>query len=418
MKRLIILLVCTGMYYHVPAQLVPPILEKNNLEYFIHQALTNSPLLKDYQNQQFLFSLDSQLIRAALRPQVNGLGNVLVAPIIGGWGYDEVITNKQQVSALIQVSKSFINNKTLASQLANLQIQSLSAANNKKISQQDLQKAVIDQYILTYGEQLQFDFNNHINGMLQREDAVLKKLTQNNVYKQTDYLAFAVLLQQQLLTGAELKIQYKFDYATLNYLAGVVDTATSLLEDPHLSSGILGDFTSSVFYTQFKLDSMKLANDKALIDLTYRPKINAFADAGFNSSLAFTPYKNIGTSAGLTLSIPLYDGKQKKLQYSKIDIQERTRLSKKEFFIQQRRQQILQLMQQLRSTDDIIDLINKQVKYTETLITVNEKLLSTGDIRLIDFIYSLNNYFTAKNLLTQNYVARLKIVSQLKYWEN
>ena len=109
-------------------------------------------------------------------------------------------------------------------------------------------------------------------------------------------------------------------------------------------------------------------------------------------------------------------GKQKKLQYSKIDIGERTRINKRDFFIQQHNQQILQLLQQLNSTGTLIDQVNKQIKYTETLITVNEKLLATGDIRLTDFILSLNNYFTAKNLVTQNYISRLKILSQLNYW--
>ena len=84
--------------------------------------------------------------------------------------------------------------------------------------------------------------------------------------------------------------------------------------------------------------------------------------------------------------------------------------------MQQHHQQVLQLTQQINATDRLIDQINKQIKYTETLITVNEKLLATGDIRLVDFILTLNNYFNAKNLLTQNYVSRLKIMNQLNYW--
>ena len=51
--------------------------QKNNLDYYVNQALTNSPLLVDFQNQLLSFRLDSQLIHAALRPQVNGIGNGL-----------------------------------------------------------------------------------------------------------------------------------------------------------------------------------------------------------------------------------------------------------------------------------------------------------------------------------------------------
>jgi DNA polymerase III psi subunit len=84
--------------------------------------------------------------------------------------------------------------------------------------------------------------------------------------------------------------------------------------------------------------------------------------------------------------------------------------------MQQRSQQIMQLTQQLNATNRLIDQINKQIRYTETLITVNERLLSTGDIRLTDFILSLNNYFAARNLVTQNNISRLKIINQLNYW--
>ena len=390
--------------------------QKNNLDYFVNQALANSPLLKDYRGQILSFALDSQIIRAGLKPQVNGISNNSYAPIIHGWGYDEVITNGQQISGLISVSKSFLSNKTIASQIANLQIQSQSAANNIKISEQDVVKSVTDQYIVAFGEQLQVDFNNEIITLLKKEDSLLKKLTQDNVYKQTDYLSFAVTLQQQLLNTSQLEIQYNFDYAALNWLAGIVDTTITSLEDPRLNTASFGDYRNSVFYQQFVLDSLKLVNERALIDMNYRPKISAYADGGYNSSLAYKPYKNFGTSVGLNISVPIYDGRQKKLQYSKIDIQERTRLSKKDFFLQQRNQQILQLLQQLNATNKLIDQINKQIKYTETLITVNERLLATGDIRLTDFILTLNNYFTARNLVTQNYISRLKIINQLNYW--
>ena len=409
MKRLFILSFCTAIVFNSWAQ-------KKDLDYFVNQAINNSPLLKDYQNQVLSFSLDSQIIRASLKPQVNGISNNSYAPIINGWGYDEVISNGQQLSALIQVSKSFLSSKTIASQIANLQLQSQTIANNVKISEQDVIKAITDQYIVTYGEQLQLDYNYEINDLLRKEDSLLKKLTQDNVYKQNEYLTFLVTLQQQLLSTSQLETQYNFDYAALNYLAGIVDTTTTRLQDPQLNSKTFGDFTNSVFYRQFVLDSLKLANDRMLVDLNYRPKINAYGDGGYNSSLTYKPYKNFGVSVGVNLTIPIYDGRQKKLQYSKIDLQERTRIFKRDFFILQRNQQMLQLIQQLNATDKLIVQVNKQIKYTETLIIVSQKLLATGDIRLTDFILTLNNYFNAKFLVAQNNITRLKIINQINYW--
>ena len=340
----------------------------------------------------------------------------MYAPVIGGWGYDKVLTNGQQFSALISASKSLVNKKSIASQLESLQIQGQSVLNSSNISEQDIRKAVADQYITVFGEQLQVDFNNRVNKMLLKEDSILKKLTQDNVYKQSDYLAFVVTRQQQLLSSSQLQVQYNFDYAGLNYIAGIIDTAIIPLPDPQLYTATVGDFTASLFYKQFELDSLKLVNDRSLVNINYRPKINLFADAGYNSSFAYKLYKNWGTSIGINITIPIYDGKQRRMQYSKIDIRERNRLFKEDFFAGQRRQQIMQLAQQLHATEQQNADISKQIKYTETLITVNEKLLATGDIRLTDFILALNNYFTAKNLVTQNYITRLRIINQLNYW--
>jgi len=253
--------------------------------------------------------------------------------------------------------------------------------------------------------------------LLGREDTLLKKLTQSNVFKQADYLTFAVTRQQQLLVTSELEIQYASDYATLNYLAGISDTSQATpLQDPQLTLNTLPDYTTSAFYRQYTLDSLKLRNDRAIIDLNYRPKINAFADAGYNSSMTYLPYKNWGTSFGVSLSVPIYDGHQRKLQYQKINLQEQTRLAKKDYFINQRQQQIFQLKQELRSTEKLISDINRQITYTDTLIKVNEKLLGTGDIRVTDFVLALTNYFNARNLVTQNYINRLRIINQLNYW--
>ena len=252
--------------------------------------------------------------------------------------------------------------------------------------------------------------------MLVREEVILKKLTQSNVYKQSDYLAFLVTLQQQALLIKQAAIQYKNDYATLNYLSGITDTATVNLQDPGITLNSLPGTATSVFFKQFEIDSLKLINSKTLVDVSYKPRVNLFADAGYNSSLAYQAYKNFGTSFGISASVPIYDGRQKKLQYSKISIAEKTRKNYQSFFTAQYQQQIAQLMQQLNATEDLINDINGQLKYTQSLIDVNGKLLEAGEARITDYVLALNNYINAKNLITQNTIARLQIINQINYW--
>lgn len=390
--------------------------QTKNLDYFINQSISNSPQLLEYRNLLLSNSIDSQLIVAANRYQVTGNGNTYYAPIIRGYGYDKAITNGQQLAALIAVNKQIYNKRNLSLQYNVLQLQRDSLHVLSGITTRDIQKTIITQYITAYGDQLQINFNDEIISLLKSEDSILKKLTQKNVYKQVDYLSFLVTLQQQQLTRNQLLVQYKNDYATLNYLTGIIDTATSPLDEPTLQVVKNYITDSSVFLLKYKVDSLRLINEKALVDLSYRPKVSLFADAGYQTSFDIAPYKNFGTSVGINLSIPIYDGHQKQLQYSKINILERTRQRQKEFFQTQYTQQVQQLEQQLSSLEGLTEPINKQIEYLKTLIEVNGRLLETGDIKITDYVLALNNYITSQNLVVQNMVARFQIINQLNYW--
>ncbi|MEP6584683.1 MAG: TolC family protein [Ginsengibacter sp.] len=390
--------------------------QARNLSFFIDTSLSNSPQLLEYRNLLLSNSIDSQLIIAANRYQVTGNGNTYYAPIIRGYGYDAAITNGQQLSALIAVNKQIYNKRNLSLQFNSFRLTRDSLNVSSGITTRDIKKTIITQYITTYGGQLQIDFNDEIISLLKTEDSILKRLTQKNVYRQVDYLSFLVTLQQQELTRSQLLVQYKNDYATLNYLAGIVDTTTTELSEPALE--VVRDYItdSSAFLQKYRVDSLRLVNEKALVDLSYRPKVSLFADAGYQSSFDIAPYKNFGTSVGVNFSIPIYDGHQKQLQYTKINIQERTRLRQKEFFTTQYRQQVQQLEQQLSALEGLNDPINKQIEYLKTLIEVNGRLMETGDIKITDYVLALNNYITSRNLIVQNMIARFQILNQLNYW--
>lgn len=390
--------------------------QNKDLNYFIDSAISRSPQLNDLRNQQLSNRIDSQILLAANGILLNGNGNSFYAPVFNGWGYDPAITNGGQLQALATASKNILSKKFLNIQFKDLQLIGDSLKVAAKISEQDLKKTIVSQYITTYGDQLQLDFNDQLLNLLGKEEIILKKLTEKNVYKQVDYLSFLVTYQQQNLTKQQLAVQYKNDYATLNYLAGIFDTTTSQLAEPNLN--IIRVFVpdSSVFFLKYRIDSMRLINNKSLVDVNYRPHITGYVDAGYQSSFADMPYKNLGYSFGVNFTIPIYDGHQKRLQYLKIDIAERTRVRNREFFQNQYHQQITQLQQQLSAIESLLGPINRQINYIETLIEVNGKLLETGDIKMTDYILALNNYITAKNLVVQNMVARYQVINQLNYW--
>ncbi|HEX7905452.1 MAG TPA: hypothetical protein VF487_16380 [Chitinophagaceae bacterium] len=392
--------------------------QSRNIDFFIQQAKQNNPALKGYQNQLLSNKIDSQLLRAGPKPQVNFINSASYAPIIHGYGYDEALSNIANVTSLIQANRNFIGKNNLLAQYRTITLQNRSLQDTIRLSEQDLVRVITEQYITAYGDLLITSFNQEVYDLMKKEEEVLKKLTQASVYKQTDYLNFYVTLQQQELMLLQGQLQYNSDYLTLNYLAGIADTSIEQLQEPFLTDTLAAEFYNSIFYQPFVTDSLRLVNEKILIDYSYKPKLGAYTDAGLTSSLQHTPYKNFGFSAGMSLVIPIYDGRQKQLKYNKIALQEKTRLTNKDFFVSQYQQQIAIWQQQLSATDLLVKKIRQQISYAYTLVIANNKLLETGDISMKDYILGISNYLAAKNLLTQHNISRLRIINQLNYWKH
>lgn len=388
----------------------------HNLTYYIEQAKTNSPLLQDYQNQILSNQLDSAILRASRRTQVNFISSNSYAPVIKSFGYDEAITNIANVSGIVQANRNFVTKGNLAAQLMTLALQGKALTDTIKLTEQDISRTVTEQYISTYGDQSTKDYYKEIYDLLKKEEVVLKRLTQQSVFKQTDYLNFYVTLQQQELTYLQSELQFNNSYLILNYLAGIVDTSIARIEAPMLNDSLQLNFFNTIYYQRFSTDSLRLSNQRDLISYEYKPRIGAYADAGLLSSMQYTPYRNFGFSAGVSLIVPLYDGNQKKLKMAKVDILERTRQTNKSFYTNQYYQQIAILKQQLNATEALVKKINQQIYFANTLIVANGKLIETGDITMKDYILSINNYLNSKNMLIQNTVSRLRILNQINYW--
>jgi outer membrane protein TolC len=314
------------------------------------------------------------------------------------------------------VNQQVVGKENLNTQFRTLQLQNQTLGNTAKISEQDLKRTVSAQYIQTYSDMQQMQFAREIITQLKKEEGVLKRLTERNVYKQAEYLTFIVAVKQEELVLRQSELQYKNDYAGLNYLCGLYDTTVVSLAEPPVAAHELPDPSQSAFFHQFTLDSLMLANSRDLIAFNYKPKLSLYADGGYMSSFTYQAYKNFGISTGMSLTVPIYDGHQRKIQYNKLTLAEQTRVGYREFYLRQYDQQLAQLRQQLTGTENLMVEIGAEVSYSESLIRVNAKLLETGDVRIADYIIALNGYLNARYLLIQNKVTRMQIINQINYW--
>lgn len=389
--------------------------QERDLNFYVTKASDNSPLLKDIANQIKSNSIDSLLYKAGNKPQITGSLNANYAPVLNGYGYDTALSNGQSVSGLIGINQRIFGKGQINSQLETFRILQQSLILNKRIAAKDINKAVISQYITAYISSEQIFYNEKMLTLLKEEAAILKKLTQNSIYKQTDYLVFYSTLKQQELQLLQLKQQYQNDLGLLNYLSGETDTTSVVLKRPELTIKTLKS-DKSLFEKQFEADSIKIKNQNKLIDNLYKPSLSLLGDAGYMSSLTYQAHKNFGFSVGLGLSIPIYDGNQRALQYKKNEAALATNRAYKDNFNKQYQQQLLMLNQKLKQASEIDNQLQSQLQIADALIEANKKLLLSGDAQITDFVIAISNVVAINNNISQNKINTLQTINEINYW--
>jgi outer membrane protein TolC len=388
--------------------------QTQTLDYYLKQGLQNSPLLKDYQNQINTLILDSSLIRATKKPQVDARAQLLFAPSFRLWGYDEAITNGGNYTSVIEASQSFFIRKALKNKYESLNIQKNSISNTSKISRNELKRLITNQYVSAYADYNDLQFNKTFLQLMNDEEYVIKKLVENAIYKQTDYLSLLIEKQTQEILVKQLTAKYIKDILTLNQLCGSNDTSFVALSLPSIEYLKPVDLSKSPLLMQYKIDSLAIVNQRSAIDAQYQPKLNWFADAGLNTSPIET-FKHFGFSAGVNFIVPIYDGRQKRLQYQKFTFSENTRSNYETFFKNQYNQQIRQLDMDLTAAQEITAQLDKQLTTANELIILAKAQLNNGNMQIADFINALKNYHKINRDLNQSRINTLQIINELNY---
>jgi len=391
------------------------IVNAQSVDFYIQKGLENSPLLKEFSNQLLSGKLDSLLIQANYQPQVNQVSQAMYAPTTKNSGYDEAITNGANYSAVVNVVQPLFNKKIRNNQFQNIALLNQTIEADAKITEAELRQGITSQYLTAYADYTLIEFNQSTLNLLKDEQALMKSLTDQGIYLQTDLMNLAISVTAQKITIRQAFIQYKNSLAVLNFICGINDTSTIILNKPDISLHNSFNIASSPAMMKFKIDSLKNVNSNLLIDLNYRPKLSAFADAGFMAVLPQNIPHNFGTSFGLNFTFPVYDGKQRKLQYNKTSLAENSRLDYKAFYSAQYKQQINQLTEQLKLSEELILGIRDQLSEQEKLIALYKIEIEKGLVRFLDFLNTVNNYTQTKNSLTVSEMNRLQIINQMNY---
>ena len=388
------------------------------LDYYIRQGEANSPLLKDLENQVHSNTLDSLIIRATRMPQVNFNGTLMYAPVINGFGYSESITNGGNFLSVISVSQPLFNKKTVEAQSSKITLQNRLAGNSLVITKRDLKKTITAQYLAACSVQGDISISRILISQAKEEEKLLAGMVRSGIYRQSDYLSFLLELETLEFQLNDQQAQYQRAIADLNLLCGLSDTVTCELVLPELAHANTAPPDGSLFFQHFVIDSLRIETDRILANRSYKPRMGWFTDAGMVNNDPAVIYKNLGMSFGLSFSLPVYDGNQRKLNIEKLTTTETTRQNYRDFFRLQYLQQLRQLNQSLKLTSELIPRLQSQLDIAGSIVRMDRQLLEHGSISVTDYVTAMKNYIAIQANMNQYRIRVLQILNEINYWKD
>ena len=389
--------------------------QTRNLEFYLDQGIHNSPLLNDYRNQIRSASSDSLLIRAAKNPLVEVKSQLLYAPSYRNFGYDEIVTDQGNYTAVMGISQPLFNKREINNKYEALDIQKRTLNNSSQISINELKKVITEQYLTSFASYTDFLFNRNFLELLEKENFIVKQFVNNGIAKQTDYLSLLVETQSEEMLVTQIKSQYRKDLMLLSQLCGLNDSTWYELTDPRIEMKGAPDITKSPAYIQYKIDSIRIENEKTAIDIRYKPKINWFADVGFLTSNPWNFYNHFGYSAGVSLNIPVYDGKQRGIEKQKLGFNENSRQAYQDTYYKQYFQQIQQLNLELSSLNEMSSLVENQLRTSEQLLSTLKEQLESGIIQMTEYINAIKNFKTTSRSINLLKMQKLQVINEMNF---
>lgn len=406
---------------------------QNTLPDYIRIAQANSPLIKDNQNQSAAARVEIQRIKAVFtQPRIGLDGNYQFAPVLsqdnhktqpelnpanapGKYiGYDYSLTNGGLYQGLIGISQPLFGDAKYKTAAREAEISIQVNDNNIRLATHDIGKWVTDQYILCLQAYKQITYQAKIIDLLRQQKDLITRLINTGIYKLSDLTLLDIEIQTQNIALNRYQSDYRNDLLDLNILCGVEDTSYHTLPEPDLRLNETP--AGSAFSEKYHLDSLSLLGRQQVFELQYKPQVSAFANAGLNALNLSTLPRRFGIGAGISFTMNLYDGHQRRLNQQKTDILLRTAGDYQQQFLTRNAVRKARLLSALQSLRERMALTTAQLAEYDKLLAYYKEELAKGQLSVINYITILKSLISLKNDYTTMERDQQLLINTYNYW--
>jgi hypothetical protein len=380
--------------------------ETHNLEFFIEQAKKTSPNLLENRNLESIGELQNKLIIAQNKAfQINSTSEVLVAPYFNSngraiaitttptsnaFGYDVGITNGGLYSSQINITKNLFNQSVLINLLFQNKISNNSLALSSEEFSHNLIRNISEAYIIAYQFQLQEKFTQELLKDLDMRLKVVELLVNKGILMESDYLLLQLDIEGKKLELQQLESDFDSAINQLFTLSGLPAEAVDELTIPDFEQ--LKSPIKKFYEKRFENESLQLEADQAVFENQYKPQVGVYANGGLNAVELNNIDHKIGASAGLRLTIPIYDGNQRKVN----SLQSQLKQDNLNFYKQNAEVQLANnlknIEQQMNALRENKMMLEVQLKKKQNILEIYKGKLVQGQISIVDYLNVIQNY--------------------------
>lgn len=403
--------------------------QTHDLPYFLSQAQNNSVSIKESENLGKLGDLQNAIIKAQNSGfLVNATSDVLLAPFFdsngkaveitttpsaNAYGYDERITNGGLYSAQINVTKNLFNKNITENLLLQNQLQNNTIALNSQDFRNNLIKNITDSYIAIYQLQLQEDFIKKTISDFQNRLRVVELLVKKGILLQSDYLLLQLDIENKQIELQQVHNNLRTSISTLQTLSGLSNEPINRIEVPSINLIITKDL--AFYEKKFQNDSLQIVANQKVFENQYKPQVSFYGNAGINAVEINDMYRKVGASAGVRLSIPIYDGYQRRVNAEQNRLRTESLITSKLNSTLQRKNNLQELNRQMLENDKTIELLEKQEHKYEQILEIYKGKLVQGQVSIVDYLNVMQNYKMSVLTKLQAQTNRWLLQSQLNY---
>ena len=421
-------------FFFIIAFLSAHLYAQNSLDYFVNEALKNSPLLQKQNNENNILDLDiKQFEKIYKSPTVNLNANVLFAPIISNdngktrlqlvssgankyYGYDLGASNGGQYQALVSVNQPLFTKRHLAAQKNKVSIQKERYKNQVILTKLELKQTVTHQYILCLQTEKLIKNTQQTTVILEAQIKEMKPLVNAGILKYIDIKLLEIELQNSKIEQEGLTAEYQNNYNALYLLCGLQPVKTTELQniDLQISKPVL---EKSLFDKSYQLDSLTIMAEQNINNLKYLPQVNAFGDAGLNATYLPTPNR-LGFSVGIGLTWNLFDGDQQKIKQQQNAIKLDNIIIDRNYFISQNTIRKQNLLQQIKNLDKQLKSLNEQLKDYQNVLDLYQAEIKEGLVSVLELKTIVKEITLKKQSIINLILSKQILINAYNYWNN